>query len=1331
MTHTKLLIRHLAYVPWLLAIGLVLGWSGKAVATSSATSGHSTENNHPHATNPSLVLTYDLLASGANHSITVRWSTSQSRNFSTGNGTAATGYAVKLYSGEIDSDLSSPSDTEIGSEQSYSGATLGTRTYTFTDADIKHENQEEGATGKYWVRIAVTVASTDASHTSSVEYFAKQITLRADYILSVNPNSVREDARRTEVTVKVKVGNDEAVGKNTNVNLEFDSPDDKLGLNDRFYIELPTLTIPKNKKEATGTIVFTPISEDTENEDLTITIKGIATAQEAVKSTSIELVDTDKQTDEINLSFSDADLSRRDNRATDIVVTATLNGKKQRKDLRFSLVIDETRGGLTRDEDYTAIMASITIPDRKVSGRATITIRPKNEGTGEIWVEAPADAGLTNDDDNPITINPNSIEITGDPGKVITGLTAAPSSIREDAGAKEITLKVSLQNALLADERVRFTITDESDNLGEAFEGAVDAERDVDYAAEVRSLTIRKGKKEGTTTIVVTPINNKDDDPPRAFTVNARVGNNESLFTGILITDDDTTSDSITLEVSPDEINEGAGPTEVTVTGTLNGKVFADDVVVPLVIDNDVNGDGEVDDDDEAATRDADYTADLHPLVIPGGSVSGTTTITVTPTANDGEEDDEKFRLATLASKLPRANDEDGDPQELEVTPATITLKDTKDAGPQTRPPDPKIPAFTAADAIADQEYAVGTAIAALVLPEATGGDTTLTYSVSTLPAGLAFNAATRTLSGTPTVAGTFAIVYTVIDSDGDADALTFSIAIEAAETPPLPVADAELTAAPSSVREDAETTQILLTVVMAAPKATAERVTFMLVGPSAGTPAVRDLNYTAVLGAVATIPAGTTVGTTTLTLTPIDNAEANGPRVLGVQATFASDAIALTDIEIADDETPSTSISLSASPRTISEEGGETTITVTATLDGKALARDAAVTVSIDGASTAARDVDYIALFKPLLVIPAGSITGSTRFTVHPIDDTVAEGNETIKLTGAIVGLAGSEVEITLSDRATVEPPQEPVPPQEPAPEPEDSSLAFAADAAIADQEYTAEGAIAALVLPAALGGTGSFTYSVSALPAGLSFDATTRTIAGTPAKATDGAVVITYTAIDSDGAAAALTFSITVNPPLSFASFFDLFGSVSGKVIPTASHDLAEIREFVVGQRVEGLTLPEGTGGTAPLTYHLSPALPAGLSFDAATRTVAGTPLAESAPVYTYAVTDANGVRASLSLQTLPAAFALANNFPNPFNPATTIQYALPQAADVKLTVYNVVGQPVRALVAEHQSAGRYVVEWDATDDSGHSLSSGMYFYRLQAGGEFAAVKKMLLLK
>jgi len=108
-------------------------------------------------------------------------------------------------------------------------------------------------------------------------------------------------------------------------------------------------------------------------------------------------------------------------------------------------------------------------------------------------------------------------------------------------------------------------------------------------------------------------------------------------------------------------------------------------------------------------------------------------------------------------------------------------------------------------------------------------------------------------------------------------------------------------------------------------------------------------------------------------------------------------------------------------------------------------------------------------------------------------------------------------------------------------------------------------------------------------------------------------------------------------------------------------------------------------------------------------------------------------NGIAlpAPVQIQTRPEAFALANNYPNPFNPATTIKYALPEASDVTLEIYNVVGQVVRTLVADHQNAGRYVVQWDATNDSGHSLSSGIYFYRLQAGGEFLEVKKMLLLK
>ena len=101
------------------------------------------------------------------------------------------------------------------------------------------------------------------------------------------------------------------------------------------------------------------------------------------------------------------------------------------------------------------------------------------------------------------------------------------------------------------------------------------------------------------------------------------------------------------------------------------------------------------------------------------------------------------------------------------------------------------------------------------------------------------------------------------------------------------------------------------------------------------------------------------------------------------------------------------------------------------------------------------------------------------------------------------------------------------------------------------------------------------------------------------------------------------------------------------------------------------------------------------------------------------------------SVLIQTRPEAYALRNNFPNPFNPETTLKYDLPDAGDVKLVVYNMLGQAVRTLVNEHKTAGRYAVQWDATNDRGQAMSSGIYFYRVQVEGEFTDVKKMLLLK
>lgn len=89
------------------------------------------------------------------------------------------------------------------------------------------------------------------------------------------------------------------------------------------------------------------------------------------------------------------------------------------------------------------------------------------------------------------------------------------------------------------------------------------------------------------------------------------------------------------------------------------------------------------------------------------------------------------------------------------------------------------------------------------------------------------------------------------------------------------------------------------------------------------------------------------------------------------------------------------------------------------------------------------------------------------------------------------------------------------------------------------------------------------------------------------------------------------------------------------------------------------------------------------------------------------------------------IPNEFTLYQNYPNPFNPVTQIRYKVPEASDVTLRVYDVIGQHVSTLVNEQQSAGNYEVSFDATE-----LPSGTYIYPLEAG-EFVEARQMMLIK
>ena len=177
--------------------------------------------------------------------------------------------------------------------------------------------------------------------------------------------------------------------------------------------------------------------------------------------------------------------------------------------------------------------------------------------------------------------------------------------------------------------------------------------------------------------------------------------------------------------------------------------------------------------------------------------------------------------------------------------------------------------------------------------------------------------------------------------------------------------------------------------------------------------------------------------------------------------------------------------------------------------------------------------------------------------------------------------------------------------------------------EATVANQKYEAGVAIEALELPAAAGGSGDLTYALSPLPLGLEFDAGSRTLSGTPSDVVTFPekvfYLMAYEVTDADGATATLTFNISVEEE-------DVAPSFDGVTVAD--------RMFSAGVAVEALELPAASSGNGDLTYDLRP-VPPGLAFDAASRTLSGTPSEVAISLMTYEVTDADGDTATLTFE------------------------------------------------------------------------------------------------
>ncbi len=287
------------------------------------------------------------------------------------------------------------------------------------------------------------------------------------------------------------------------------------------------------------------------------------------------------------------------------------------------------------------------------------------------------------------------------------------------------------------------------------------------------------------------------------------------------------------------------------------------------------------------------------------------------------------------------------------------------------------------------------------------------------------------------------------------------------------------------------------------------------------------------------------------------------------------------------EDDATAPALTFTVASASVDEAAGTYQISVTLSASSST-----ATTLSYTLSGTATQGSDYT--IQASVILAANATTAQIPIVI--VDDQDEEPDETIIVTlvsstaytlGRITAFT-----LTITDNDAV-------------------TLSFAQT--LGDQSYYVGLAIDDLTLPAARQGTQPYSYSLTPeLPKGLIFDAATRILSGTPTEAT-AAKTYTYTATDASANSATLSFTIAVVQ----AEALTLTETVDDQRVP-------------VQRLLKDLVFPVATGGIAPYSYTLTPELPSGLMFDAATRMLSGTPSeVAAAQMYTYSVQDQAGTR------------------------------------------------------------------------------------------------------
>ena len=831
-----------------------------------------------------------------------------------------------------------------------------------------------GGYGGESAAVAVTVTDDDTAPTA--------ITLTA------SPSSVPESASGTTVTVTATLDGSATLGGDTDVTVSVGGGTATSGT-DYAAVSDFTVTIPKESASGMGTFTLTPRQDMIAEGGETIDVSGAATGFTVAKA-QVALTDDDAAPTAITLSVSPLSVPESVS-GTTVTVTATLDGSVT-LDSDTAVTVSVGGGTATSGTDYAAVSNfTVTIPKETASGTGTFSLAPTQdsiaEGDETIDVTGAADG---------FTVTKAAVTLTDDETAPATiTLTVSPNSVGEDDGATTVTVTATLGGSatLLTDTTVTVSV------------GGGTATSGTDYAAVSNfTVTIPKETASGTGTFSLAPTQDSIAEGDETIDVTGAADGFTVTKAAVTLTDDETAPATITLTVSPNSVGEDDGATTVTVTATLGGSAtLLTDTTVTVSV-----GGG-------TATSGTDYAAVSNfTVTIPKETASGTGTFSLAPTQDSIAEGDETIDVTGAA---------DG----FTVTKAAVTLTDDETA-PAT------ITLTVSPNSVGEDDGATTVTVTATLGGSATLlTDTTVTVSVGggTATSGTDYAAVSNftvtipkeTASGTGTftltpIQDTIAEGDETIDVTGAADDFTVTKAEMTLTDDETAPASITLTTSPTSVGEDDDATTVTVTATLggSATLLTATAVTVSVGGGSA----TSGTDYTAVSDFTVTIPKETTSGTGTFTLTPTQDSIAEGDETIDVTGVADGFTVTKAEVTLTDDETAPATITLAVSPTSVGEDDNATTVTVTATLGGSAtLLTATAVTVSVGG-GTATSGTDYVAVSDFTVTIPKETTSGTGMFTLTPTQDSIAEGDETIDVTGVADGFTVTKAEVTLTDDET-----------------------------------------------------------------------------------------------------------------------------------------------------------------------------------------------------------------------------------------------------------------------------------------------------------------------